>query len=232
MADVLRFFKNNEVFIYLILGITAVWQIRKFTLAWDELRSAAFGLEQESARARLNWAVSMLVLIILLGIAEFSLVSFVIPGVPDASPLLTPTLDLLATATTTLGADAVDAASEVTNATPAPTIQISDSTCIPDQIDIVSPKSGDTISNVVEIYGTANIPNFGFYKFEMAAANNPTWQTVQAGDVPVQNDFLGYWDTSRLGTGDYALRLIVTDNQGNASAPCSIQVRVDVPDEP
>lgn len=230
MAEVLRFFRSNEIFIYLILGILAVWQISKFAKAWDELRSAAFGLEQESARNRLNLATTMLVMIIVLGIAEFGLVSLVIPGVPGATPLLTPTLDLLATATVTLEAN--QEAAQDSNATPQPTIQIDDDGCKPGQLEITSPQSGETVQDVVEIYGTADIANFGFYKFEMAAVNDTTWMTVQAGDVPVNNDLLGYWDTSRLTSGEYILRLIITDNQGSASNPCSVRVNVSAPSEP
>jgi hypothetical protein len=230
MADVLFFFKNNEVFIYLILGILAAWQMHKFTQAWDDLRSAAFGLEQESARNRLNWATSILVVLIILGMAEFGLVSLVIPGIPDASPLPTPTLDLLATATITLQPE--QPAAEASQATQQETISAEETTCMPGQLEITLPQSGDTVQEIVEIYGTADISNFGFYKFEIAATNNPTWLTIQAGDIPVQDGFLGNWDTSRLAAGEYNLRLIITDNQGNASQPCSIRVNVSPPDEP
>ena len=229
MASVLEFFKNNEIFIYLILGILAVWQIRNFTVAWDELRSAAFGLEQESARARLNWATTMLVLVFLLGVAEFGLVSFVFPNIPGTDPLLTPTIDLLATPTTTLVA--ADENSGTDNSAPAATLPAEVIGCIPGQIEITFPPNGETIRDVVEIYGTADIPNFGFYKFEMSPVNNINWLTVQAGDVPTKDDRLGYWDTTRLQVGDYALRLVVTDNQGNALEPCTVQVRVEAPEE-
>jgi hypothetical protein len=230
MAEVLFFFKNNEVFIYLILGVLAAWQMYKFTQAWDDLRSAAFGLEQESARNRLNWAASILVIIIILGIAEFGLVSLVIPGIPDASPLPTPTLDLLATATITLAPE--ESVPEASQATIQATIPAGENNCEPGQLEITSPQSGDTIQDIVEIYGTADISNFGFYKFEIAATNNPTWLTIQAGDIPVKEGFLGYWDTTRLAPGEYSLRLIITDNQGNASQPCSIRVNVSSPAEP
>jgi hypothetical protein len=233
MAEVLRFFKNNEVFIYLILGVIAVWQIRKFTFAWDDLRSAAFGLEQESARTRLNWATSMLVMIVILGIAEFGLVSFIIPGVPGASPIPTPTLDLLATATITLKVDQQDSENpDDVNATPLPTIQTEEDTCRPGQIEISSPQNGQTVQDIVEIYGTADIVNFGFYKFEMASVNDSSWLTIQAGDVPIKDGLLGYWDTSRLASGEYILRLVITDNQGKASTPCSVKVNVSAPAEP
>ena len=226
MGDILRFFKENEVFIYLILGIFAVWQIRNFTLAWRELRNAAFGLERESAQRRLNWVTTMLIFIFMLGISEFVLVSFVAPTLPDASPLLTPTLTLLASPTTTL-----DTISLSSDSTPGPTIETEHGGCLADQVDIISPENGETIRDIVEIIGSADIPNFGFYKFEMAAINDTSWLTIQAGETITREGRLGYWDTTRLNPGDYALRLVVTNNQGQSTEPCVIQIRVDPPSE-
>ena len=60
MAEALRFFRAYEFWIYTILALGALVYIRKFILAWDELRGAAFGLERESAQSRLNQAASML----------------------------------------------------------------------------------------------------------------------------------------------------------------------------
>lgn len=227
MPEVLRFFKNYEVFIYLALGIMAVWQLRKFILAWADLRSAAFGLEQESARTRLNWSVSMLVVLFFLAVAEFGLVSVIVPSFPGTLP--TPTLDLLATTTPTL--EGTQEVLEGQPATPAPTSPPEESGCIPGQVEILSPEGGETVQDVVEIRGSANIANFGFYKFEVSPTQESNWQTIQAGDLVVQEDQLGYWDTTRFTPGDYVLRLIVTDNQGEASAPCSVQVRVVAPTE-
>jgi hypothetical protein len=227
MGEILRFFKENEVFIYLILGGFAVWQIRKFALAWRELRNAAFGLERESAQSRLNWVTTMLIIVFMLGVGEFVLVSFVAPTVPGASPLTTPTLDLLATPTTTLEAKAL-----TTDTTPAPTIETENNGCVSGRVDIISPENGETIRDIVEIIGSADIPNFGFYKFEMAAINDVSWLTIQAGETITQNGRLGYWDTTRLTPGEYALRLVITDNQGQSTESCVIQVRIDPPSEP
>jgi hypothetical protein len=226
MEDALRFVRDNEIFIYLILGIIAAWYLRKFLLAWRDLREAAFGLERETAQARLNWAASMLVFILILGAVEFALVSYVVPTVPGAAPIFTPTLDLLATPTVTLGLDSTPGAATLT---PGPTIPPEESGCQPDQIDITFPEDGTTVRGVIEIIGTANIPNFGFYKYETTQVNDLTWLTIQAGNNIIDNDVLGPWDTSRLNPGDYYLRLVVTDNTGESAPPCTIQVRVEAP---
>ena len=105
MGEILRFFKENEVFIYLIIGIFLLWQVKQFGSAWRELRNSAFGLERQSAQSRLNQVTYSLLILFMLGIIEFVLVSFVVPNVPAASPLITPTLDLLATPTAVLEID-------------------------------------------------------------------------------------------------------------------------------
>ena len=228
MEDALRFVRDNEIFIYLILGIIAAWYLRKFALAWRDLREAAFGLERETAQARLNWAASILVFLLILGVVEFALVSYVVPTIPGAAPIFTPTLDLLATPTATLDPNSTPG---ISTPTLAVTLPPGENGCIPDQINITIPENGATVRDVVNIIGSANIPNFGFYKYETAPVNDPTWLTIQAGNTTVINDILGPWDTTRLSPGDYYLRLVVTDNTGQSLSPCTIQVRVESPIE-
>ncbi|MGD2156042.1 MAG: hypothetical protein PVG14_09755 [Anaerolineales bacterium] len=227
MEEALRFLRNNEIFIYLGLGVIAVWYIRKFILAWEELRSAAFGLERESAQGHLNRAASMLVFILVLAVVEFAAVSFVAPAVPGSTPLFTPTIDLLATPSVTLP----DSMLEAVASSPQPTVQLEGSECIPGEININSPQNEETVRDIVEITGSVDVPNFGFYKFEMSTPGSSTWLTIQAGETITQEGKLGFWDTTRLTPGDYALRLIVTDNEGNILDPCVVRVRVAAPSE-
>jgi hypothetical protein len=105
------------------------------------------------------------------------------------------------------------------------------SDCIPGQIEIVIPQNGEEIRGVVPVVGTADIPNFGFYKFEIKRPEESVWLTIQAGNVPVIGGKLGDWDTSRLSPGDYQLALVVVDNQAVASEPCIVQVRISLPPE-
>ncbi|MFN2197430.1 MAG: hypothetical protein ACK2UW_15035 [Anaerolineales bacterium] len=224
MDAALRFFNTYELWIYLFLGLGGLYFAFKFARAWNELRSSAFGLERESAQNRLNKAASVMVLIFIAAIAEFALVSFAVPAVPGANPLLTPTLDLLATQTATLPPEnSTDLAVTPT----AENLQSSgESSCIPDQVMLTEPQDGSTVEGIVPIIGSASIPNFGFYKFEMAKTSDNNWLSVEANNQPVVNNQLGNWNTSRLDPGAYQLRLVVTDNEGQALPPCIIQVNV------
>ncbi len=226
MEEALRFFKTYELWIYLILGLVGALYAAKFARAWNELRRSSFGLERESAQARLNRAASVLVVLFIGLIAEFTLVTFIVPGVPGANPLLTPTLDLLATPTTTLPADLTSAAQDVTPS-PAAILQPELETgCIPGQIELAEPQDGSTVQGIVPIRGTANMANFGFYKFEMTRADENAWLSVEANNNAVEDGQLGNWNTARLDPGLYQIRLVVTDNQGQALPACVIQVNV------
>ena len=228
MEEALRFFRTYELWIYLFLGLGGLIFIRRFLLAWQELRGAGFGLERENAQSRLNQAAIVLVLLFSMAITEFVLVSFVSPVVPGALPLLTPTLNLLATPTTTL-AEAVEGELVATPAATATSSATTGGGCQPGQIFITSPENGSEIGGIVTITGTVNIPNFGFYKLEMKRPDEANWLTILAGNEIRQESALGSWNTSLLTAGDYQLSLVATDNQGQSLPPCIVQLRITTP---
>lgn len=229
MEEALQFFRTYEIWIYIVLGLFALWQIRKFILAWDELRGAVFSMERDSAQARLNSAAIILVLLLAITIIEFMIVTFVVPTFPGANPLSTPTLNLLATATTTLSPSTPSAEETAIVTTEAGVSGAQPEGCIAGQVMISSPMDGEQISGEVSLVGTANIPNFGFYKYEIARPGETIWLPIQVGEEIRQDETLGTWDTSTLDPGDYSLRLVVTDNQGNSLPACTIIVHVISP---
>jgi hypothetical protein len=154
---------------------------------------------------------------------EFFVATFIAPSLPASDILATPTLDLFLTPAATLSpAEATQAAlSPVTQSVPSGM-----SGCIPDQIMITSPEPGADVSGTVNIIGTAKVPNFGFFKYEVAPMGTQNWATISAERNQKQNESLGEWNTSSLTNGDYFLRLVITDNVGVALEPCVIAVRV------
>ena len=98
--------------------------------------------------------------------------------------------------------------------------------CVADKIMITSPKSGEEVKAVVDLIGTADIPNFGFYKYEVTPIGTQQWATISADRMPKKAESLGKWNTLSVGNGDYFLRLVITDNVGNSIEPCVIAVRV------
>ncbi len=228
MEQALQFFRDYEIWIYVLLGLVGLWQVRKFALAWEELRGAFFGLEREAAQARVNAAATMVVILILMAVAEFTLVTFVIPTVPGANPLPTMTLNLLATPTTTLPAT-TQKPNETPGVTATPGELPAAEGCVAGQDNLTSPVNGERVSGSVTVEGTAQVINFGFYTLQIARPGDTIWLPILVGQSAVKNDVLGTWETSTLTPGEYMLRLVVTDNVGAELAPCSIRVTVEAP---
>ena len=229
MEEALGFFRTYEVWIYLGLGLIGLYYVRKFILSWQELRGATFGLERESAQGRLNSAASVLVFILTIMIAEFVLVSFIAPTFPATIPLLTPTLDLLATPTITLATTSQEiqiAEGSLAETPTPPNPANSESGCTPESIFISFPAEGAEIRDIIEIRGTAEIPNFGFYKLEMKKSDEQNWLTILAGNEIKQDAVLGAWNTSLLSPGEYQLALVIVDNQGTSLPACIVKVSI------
>jgi len=235
MAEVLIFFRTYEMWMYAILLLAGLLYIRRFLLAWEELRRAAFGLERESAQSNLNQSAGMLIFLFIVAIAIFVVVSFVAPAFPASVPLSTPTIDILASPSSTV----VEEDSGEVMETPTvdllsltATVQVIGEGCVPGQIMLSEPGDGSQVSGVIILRGTANVENFGFYKYEVARPGETVWQTIQAGREIRQDSELGQWDTRTLAPGDYMLRLVIVDNQGESLEPCVIMVNVNNPSEP
>lgn len=239
MAEAIRFLREFEIWIYVVAGVIAVWQITKFVRAWQELSISAFGLEREHAQYKLNSAAALLVLMLLTVVGEFMVVSFLAPIVPGAIPIPTPTLDLLATPsitlpppTSTISGTVQADSTALPDSTPQPAVVPEQSQCVTGQVMFSEPIDGQEIRDIVTLKGTANIPNFGFYKYEIAHPGDSAWLTIGGGRSPVLEDKLGDWDTTTRVPGEYLLRLVITDNEGNYLPACVIRVRIAPPITP
>jgi hypothetical protein len=86
-------------------------------------------------------------------------------------------------------------------------------------IQITSPSSGEAISGVVTITGSATHEDFLGYDLAFAYADNPTGTWFPLGEpvqAPVAAGRLGLWDTTGITDGDYSLRLRVWLQDGTA----------------
>jgi hypothetical protein len=229
MNELVPFLQKNEIWIYILLGFVALIPLQRLISAWKAWQGSIYGLEREIAQRRFSAALTVLLLLILFVLSEFITVSFVAPNYLQGSTLPTATLDLLATQTVTLQA-VVDAAGGATPAgTSTPTITASQDGCIPGQIIWVYPQAGQEVSATVELKGTVNIPNLGFYKYEYSKPGDEIWNTIAAGNQAKVEGSIGFWNTSQLPQGDYLLRLVVADSQNTPFPACVIPVRVVQP---
>jgi hypothetical protein len=225
MAEVLRFFVQYEAVLYFLLGLAGIIYIYRFWLAWQELRDATYGLERQAARERVNQSAIMLFSMLVIAVGTFILVTFVATSLPAQDLLATPTLDLSASMNTTI---TPSGEASLATATPLPTVAVDAAACVPAQLIITEPGAGDSISGSVEVRGTVDVPDFGFYKFEVARAEEELWLTIQAGRNVIRDGVLvENWDTSRLPGGNYVLQLVVTNSGGQELPPCRIPVRIE-----
>lgn len=222
MVEFYRFLDTYEALIYILLAIGGLFSFRWLWRSWREWRIAVFSLEREFSSRRLARSTAISILIVILFCAEFFITSFILPGLPAGFFVSTPTLDFISTPTGTLS-PAMQ--TQFANA-PVGTEALSVSGCVPNQLSLTFPEAGDEISGSIELVGTVNIPNFGFYKYEVAPAASEVWATIAAGRAVVNEGPLGLWDTTALTPGDYQLRLVVVDNQGTELPACIVPVRV------
>ena len=222
MEELFRFLATYEVGIYIVIGVIVLIYLKRLIDAINALKLAQFGLEREVAQKSLRLSVTIIALVLLVGLSNFLLVSVASIRFPGISRVATPTIDLNATVEPDLSA--VTQTPEVLQQTQT---AIALTGCIPGELEWVQPIAGDEVSGSVELKGTVNIPNFGFYKYEYQMQGEDIWTPISAGNKPVIEDsFGGRWNTEQLEPGNYSLRLVVLDNQNNLLQPCVIDLKV------
>jgi hypothetical protein len=222
MEQALLFIEENQAWLYLLLALIGLVYLRLTIRGINQVRSAFFGLERESARARLTRAAAMLGLVMAALIGVFAVSTVLVPTIPaDANPTPLPTVSFLGVEETEF------AGGGPLLGTPQPVETVDSSGCQNPNATITSPENGTRVSGVVTIEGTASIPSFAFYKLEYRLIRpGEDWRAISADTAPKSAQVLGTWDTSLREPGEYQFRLVVTDTAGNAPMPCVIQLTV------
>ena len=221
MDKILKYFVEYAPLVYMGLGLGGLFVLRRLINDWREVNAAVFGLEREIAHQRFNQTLTVGIVILLLVVVELVLTSFLAPLLPAIVTLTTPTINPLVISTGTLSSEMANLVTGGLSIVTPNAIG-----CIPDQIMLTSPIPGQVVHGQITLVGTVNVPNFAFYYYEITPAGSDTWSPIQAGKKPIIDGELGFWNTSELTPGDYLLRLVVTDNQGQTLPPCIVPVRV------
>lgn len=212
MEDVVRLVAEHEVRLYGLLGAVGLICLAFALLAVRRLGRTPFGLERALARRSLNAALAGLLVCLALGASLYLANRHVAPAwlaePTDLPPELRPTA--APTATPILSAD--------------PLI-VDSSGCDPDRAMLTRPAGGERLTGEVEVLGTANVPNLAFYRLEISGVTtNGAWVTLNVGKEPRVNGRLGVFNVNSYQAGEYAFRLVVTDNLGRAYPACTIAV--------
>jgi len=216
------FLSTYEALIYIFLVLVGVFLGRWLWRTWKAWRGAIYGLEREVSQRRFARALAASVIWLALFLGEFVIASFIVPSMPASIFISTPTVDLLTTPTGTISAELA----ATLDARPTPQSEDFSEGCLPDKSIIESPVPGENLSGIVDLVGTVDVEDFGFYKFEISPAGSENWSPIYAGREIIKNDILGRIDTGSLTPGDYRLRLVVTNNVGDAMEPCEVLIRV------
>lgn len=225
MEGLLRFLKEFEGGIYLLLLILALIMGSRLIAAIQVKKKSAFGLEKEVVQKRINSTTAYLVIIGVLFIGQILLVSIASVRYPGLYTITTPTTGVLPTPTDFF--QAMLRMEETPEGLEQTQTAVALTGCIPQKIEWLSPKSGDEVTGSVSLSGTINVPNMGFYKYEYRQKGREDWIPIAAGNkVIIESELGGNWNTVQLEPGFYELRIVVSDNQNNLFEPCVIEVKV------
>ena len=248
MLELFHFLVDYQIWIYAVLGVLAFIYLVRFLTAWHERQSTIFGLERENAQRRLNSALAIFILLLLLIGAEFTLVTFVIPEWPMVMVTPAPTQIAaeesgdemmvvnsysssasaggLTIVSTPEGSVPYASADSAASSAPSAVSRLS-SGCIANQLEWLSPRSGDVIDGNYTLEATVNVRDMAFYDWSFSLVEDQqTWQTLSAGNLPVIEGELGLWATTQFPNGDYVLRLTVYGLDNQALQPCDVYIRV------
>lgn len=222
MEEVIRFFAAYEIGVYIIFGIIILINLKRLLDAVRTKNKASFGLEREVAGKRIRSSATIIGLIVLFGFSYFMLVSVAAIRYPGISRAATPTIN-----------PGIDEESEDSENDSLSEIEMQTQTasaltgCIPGRLEWIEPVAGQELSGSIELIGTVNLPNMGFYKYEYRYQGDDIWTPINAGNRPLTEEaFPGRWNTEQLQPGNYLLRLVVSDNENNLLEPCQIEVQV------
>jgi len=254
MAALIQAVERFAPVLYAVCLAGVAWSLRAAWLAMRERKDTLYSLEREAAAARIGRGLLSALGFAALGACVFVVAPVIAPRLPageaptptppgplvtltpTSTPFPTPTPISTPTPGPSLNATvAVVEPIETAAPTPVPLLEA----CPDPNVRITAPGDGTALGGPFQVFGTANIENFAFYKFVLnGPATNFEDRTV--GDVfktPVVDSYLGTLDESLVAIllqspGRYRLKLIAVNNEGNEAPACVISLQFLVPTPP
>lgn len=244
LLQLVKVISKYSFWLYGLCGLGMIYYIWIAIRAKREAEQTIFTLERETSTGQAYRALSVALAFAVIASIIFFIANVLEPGLdfpavestPPSSILLIPTPTpspvppTLTPTPTPTRVRPTPRPPEPTE-TPAPTATPVPPTpiCPNPGVQITSPGMDAVLNGPVQILGTANIPNFQYYKIEVGSGENPTsWSLFSdLRKSPIAGGLLDIWDPSGYPAGVYKLRLTVVDNTGNYPLPCEVRVIVE-----
>lgn len=228
-----------QVWIYVIFGLLLLIYLSRLGSAWNEWRSTIFGLERESAQKKVNASLAMVSILLMLLLAEYIIVTRIIPKWPEVVQAPTPAggVDVpvdngrgengISVIISPTPSDMIVRTGDEAVLIPTPAVGTQTSGCIPNELEWIEPVAGSQIDGVYSLIATVNVQDMAFFRYDYAPiADQTKWMAISAGNLPVIEGEIGVWSTTEVEDGDYILRLTVVDKFNKELTPCDVNVRV------
>lgn len=244
MRILVKFIVKNANYLYIICGLILLPFLNQIQRARRD-RLSIFPLEKENAAKRLRRAILGVGLVLSIAAGIFYISSYTETTIAelDETPTQTPTSVLFATPTRQplLPTPPMEVSTvtptptrhprptpQEVEPTDTPTLEVVASDCPNPGVRISFPGVNAVLKGTAEIQGSANIDNFGYYKFEFKSLSTADeWHHVYTGEQPVPEGVLGYWNVDPLPAGEYLFQLVVVDATGNYPPPCQVRLSIE-----
>lgn len=249
MASFVQLLANYAGLIYVACAVVIALYLREIVVARGDRKQALYSLEREAAGTRMARGTLMIGVFMALALGTYLLATYIAPEMQAALAAATPTPQFVlntktptatfqptptrtprATATPTGEAPPTQVIAQTVEA-PTPTSPpLLISNCPDPNAQLTAPIAGQTFNGPIQLRGTADAPNFAFYKFTLRGPATGGLE-VTAGDVvrePRRETVLGELDATTLlaQPGDYVVGLVVVDNTGNELPHCTVSIIV------
>lgn len=242
MTILARLIAQYALWIYILCAVGILLYLRAAVSARREGSQAIYNLERETAAKRVFRASGMVVAILLVVLAVYTISHYVELPEPTTSPIELPTQT--PEATQTAGPESMPTPGEATpspvpTATrrplvtavviptlvqETPTLAPIAGSCPHPNVQVRQPRPNDVVNQGVQVLGTANKEDFDRYEFKFQSRDfEDEWHWVETFRTPVDNGELGWWQTAHLPNGSYRFMVIAIDRTGN-SQECVVPV--------
>ena len=243
MLEFLRPIVVFDTWLYISLGLVALFFLRLMWLARRDRTRSIFTLERENATMRMTRAFYgfMIALGLIIGVYYLSRITPTIVPPPSDTPVPTPIIALPPTPTSPPLLPTPTSTPTALPPPPPPTVAVAEDTPTPTPpvlsqgrlpncphpgSRITQPGDGAQVEGLIQIRGAATVENFDYYKFEYRIPSTNEWVFISHYENSVIEGVLGSWNTDTVPPGVYEFRVVVVDVTGNFPEPCVIRLVV------